>query len=101
VTDRTEVVTWLSGLTEKQLAEVLHEARPKQSSDSRIVLALARRGEDEPWEISLVGRNADGESWADDAPLCHEGSCFQCDSRVTSWAKRMICPVCENELQGT
>ena len=101
MTDRTEMMTWLSGLTEKQLAEVFHEARPNQSSDSRIVLALARRVEDEPWEISLIGMNAGGEPWADDALLCQDGSCFQCDSRVTSWAKRMICPVCGNELHGT
>lgn len=99
--DRSEVVKWLGGLTEKQLAEVFHEASPAPSSDSRLVLALARRVDDDTWETSMVGMNADGATWPDDAPLSQEGSCFRCDSRVISWAKEMTCPVCGNGLKGT
>ena len=101
MSDRPEVVKWLGGLTEKQLAEVFYEATQAQRPDSHLVLALAHRIADEPWEVSLVGLNADRESWVDDAPLCQQGSCFKCDSRVISWAKRMKCPVCGNEIHGT
>lgn len=99
--ERSEVVKWLGGLTEKQLAEVFHEASPAPSSDSRLVLAVARRIDDDTWETSVIGVSADGVPWADDAPLSQEGSCFRCDSRVISWAKGMICPVCGNKLNGS
>lgn len=37
------------------------------------------------------------QAWADGSPLCQEGICWNCKTRLISWSKDCECPKCQKQ----
>lgn len=102
---RAQVMTWLSGLTDKQFSEFFYEAvRGRKTCDGfgHFVLADAALM-DGAWSVDLVALPDPDhyKQWADDVPICQSGECRVCKSSTRSWAKHGVCPVCGEQVYGT
>ena len=111
-----QVKEYLGKLTNKQLVEfldtVLNERRCDEGLESSYLqahwcLAQASRMKDdddvnwEQWEVELLslhGPNEYEKGWHDDSPICQF---CECGTKQIGWAKRIICPVCANEVYAT
>jgi len=103
---RAQVMTWLSGLSDKQFSEFFYESvRGRKTGDGfgHFVLADAMLM-DGAWSVTLIAMPDPAQytqSWADNAPICQSGECQGCKSRTCSWAKHGRCPVCGEHVYGT
>jgi hypothetical protein len=114
--NRSEVVSWMRSLADKQFVELFYESVEGRSIyhelershlEQHFVLASATRalGDDdqwEEWEIELVAKHDDQEypeGWSDDVPICQSG--HYCGHETVSWAKHLICPACGEKGYGT
>ena len=106
---RESVVQYLRGLGDKEFAELFYDvvrARPMSDvKEARRHLVLADAAlEDGKWTVDLIAREDPAEykaGWASDVSVCQSGECGTCGSGVRSWAKHMICPVCESKAYGS
>lgn len=106
---QTAVVQYLRSLADKELAEVFYEVlRCRTTSDTaegkgHFVLADVVQ-EGETWSLEVVALADPAEyakGWLAGAPVCQSGVCSDCGTKVRSWAKHMICPVCGSKAYGT
>jgi hypothetical protein len=108
---RQHILGQLASLTDKQFAEFFYEAvRGRNTADwpgheGHFVLADAW---DEAWAevhdgewVDFIGLAVEQECWSKDpgAPICQSGDCPKCQSRVRSWAKDAVCPVCGERVR--
>jgi len=96
----------LKGLNAKQLAESLSlitERDRKDSTGQLRAFAIVERGDQGVAYTSLVA-TPDQEyyggsaEWETESPICQYGVCNGCSSKLTSWAKHVLCPVCGRKV---
>ena len=106
---RDSIVKYLKTLADKELAEVFYDAvRDRLTSDveelkGHFVLADVSYDEGK-WSVDVIAREDPAEykdGWASAVPVCQWGVCQTCSSRVRSWAKHMLCPVCGAKAYGS
>ncbi len=107
MSERQRLLEWLSGLTDRQFAEVFYEAiRDRRTSDfadgqGHFVLSDVQL-EAGGWVVDFIATpDATQPDWADDVPICQSGRCPGCSHPVRCWSKRMVCPICGGEAYGT
>src|SRR4051794_2058366 len=109
VDSRESVLRYLRSLGDKDVLEIFYDAVRDRSTgdipeakDHYVIAHVAT--EDGKWDLDVIARE-DPEhyprGWASDVPVCQWGVCDGCGSRVRSWAKHMICPVCGGSAYGS
>ncbi len=114
---RTELIDTLSGLTEKQFVELFYEIannRRDQTEydkshwtlvEARLIETLHKVGKrSQTWytEFLCVANPVEyPDGWADDVPICQNGTCHNCGYDFISYAKEAICAVCGGNVGGT
>ncbi len=113
---RIEAKKYIQSLSDKQAVEFLYEVladRPEgkwDRPDEKNRWVLACTGLNEPqspnpvWELLVLAQSNSTErpdNWDADSPICQEGTCDNCGISFISWAKNLICPVCDEEGYGT
>jgi hypothetical protein len=109
----TEMLQWISSLTEKQLTEFLVQAfKTRKDSDELAEIHFFvghafRYKQDaamEPWSLQIACIHDPEEypdGWMDDAPLCQYGHCSNCKVETVSYAKQSLCSLCGKPVYGT
>ena len=109
--NRNDVIKYLSALSEKEFVELFYEVVEKsfttsnKDEEGKFIIAEAYRENFEnewaPWQLELIALHSKKHynSWVDYAPICQLGDC--CNSKITGWAKHLICPICGEEVYAT
>ncbi len=114
-----QVKTFLESLTNKQLVEFLSDVLKKRRCDEGTEEAFSQahwclaetsrfltddeKGWEE-WEVELLALYDPDEyegSWDDNSPICQGGKCMECGTKLFSWAKKIVCPVCGSKSFAT
>jgi hypothetical protein len=99
MTDRREVVAWLSSLEDAEFARVVAWATQRRQFEEppRFTLAEVIRpgvsGSKAP-EVSLVAISRFDEPWGGTEPFAVRGVCGHCGVRLISQVKEVACPAC-------
>ncbi len=102
---RPSATAWLTSITDKEFAEVVHEVVRGRSRTSdteaergHFVLAnVSLDRDDGTWGLEVVGLHDSvryERGFDADVPLCQFGNCSGCGFGVVSWAKHAKCSVC-------
>ena len=103
-------IKWLESLSDKQFAEFFYKAVQNrktfdvQEENGHYILSHIRKNEEEMWErddIALHSPQEYPEGWNDNVPICQFGTCQECETSISSWAKHAICPICNNKVYCT
>lgn len=117
--NQDKVKNYLGSLTNKQLVEllstVLKARRCDEGTEEAYIQAhwciaeVSRFKKDngegrEDWEIKLLALHDAKQyerGWVDNASICQSSKCRACDTKLFSWAKHIICPVCGAKVYAT
>jgi hypothetical protein len=99
-----DVLHWISNLSDKQFADFFYKATLKRntadSGKGHFVLADAWKLPEEPWLVDFIALPSAHEI-SHESMICQSGECNSCGSKLRSWAKKAICPVCGKEINCT
>ncbi|RPJ53840.1 MAG: hypothetical protein EHM23_30140 [Acidobacteria bacterium] len=98
-----DVLSWTSGLTDKEFAEFFYNAVKNRNTAEigagHFVLGDTWKLPEEPWSVDLIAMPRAGRHECAEDIICETGTCTECGSRVRSWAKNAICPVCGTDVR--
>jgi hypothetical protein len=116
---KTEAIQYLESLTNKQLVELLSEVFKSRRCDEGTeeeylqahwcIAEVSRLQTDdgkgwESWEVEILARHDPKKydfDWSDNSPICQGGKCTECGTKLFSWAKKIVCPVCGAKAYAT
>lgn len=107
---RLQALSYLQSLSTKQFTQFFYDAVDERNTSDcsdwkgHLVLADAEQVVGEPWNLdflALADLEKYNKPWNDDIELAQQTVCAGCGYRIRSWAKYMICPVCQTSQYGT
>lgn len=106
---RRQVIRYLKGLEEKEFAELFYEAVAGRNTsdfperDGHFILADTQRCsyDRNDWDIDFIAIPYEDVQWAEDSPICQEGTCGSCNNVMRCWDKRAACPICGDRVHCT